>query len=59
MRKTVNQALAGSITVDGDVLAAPDSELYVIVFTVEPGSEDASRLDLLRVMGAQSFARAV
>jgi transcriptional regulator with XRE-family HTH domain len=58
VRKTVNHPLAGSITADCDVLAAPDSELYVIVLTVEPGSEDASRLDLLRVMGTQSFAKA-
>jgi hypothetical protein len=26
--------------------------------TAEPGSEDASRLDLLRFMGTQSFASA-
>jgi len=57
VRKTVNHPLAGPITVDCDVLTAPDTELYV-VFTAEPGSEDASRLDLLRVMGIQSFAKA-
>jgi MmyB-like transcription regulator ligand binding domain len=50
VRKTVNHPLAGPIT--------PDSDLYVVVFTVEPGSEDASRLDLLRAMGPQSFANA-
>jgi transcriptional regulator with XRE-family HTH domain len=58
VRKTVNHPLAGPIAVECDVLAAPDSEVYVVVFTVEPGSGDASRLDLLRVMGTQSFAKA-
>jgi transcriptional regulator with XRE-family HTH domain len=56
VRKTVNHPMVGPITVDCDVLTAPDSELYVVVFTAEPGSADASRLDLLRVMGTQSFA---
>jgi hypothetical protein len=58
VRKTVNHPLVGPITVDCDVLTAPDTDLYVVLFTVEPGSEDASRLDLLRVMGTQSFAKA-
>jgi transcriptional regulator with XRE-family HTH domain len=57
VRKTVNHPLVGPITVDCDVLTAPETELHVILFTVEPGSEDASRLDLLRVMGIQSFAK--
>jgi hypothetical protein len=50
--------MAGPITVDCDVLAAPDTDLYVVVFTVEPGSEDASRLDLLRATGTQSSTSA-
>jgi transcriptional regulator with XRE-family HTH domain len=57
-RKTANHPLAGPVTVDCDVLAAPDGDLYVVVFAVEPGSQDASRLDLLRVTGTQSFASA-
>lgn len=57
VRKTVNHPLVGPITADCDVLTTPDTELYVVVFTAEPGSEDASRLDLLRVTGTQSFAR--
>jgi transcriptional regulator with XRE-family HTH domain len=58
VRKTVHHSLVGPVTVDCDVLTAPDSELHVVVFTAEPGSEDASRLDLLRVTGSQSFAKA-
>jgi hypothetical protein len=56
VRKTVNHSLVGAISVDCDALTAPDSDLHVVVFTVDPGSQDAFRLDLLRVMGAQSFA---
>jgi transcriptional regulator with XRE-family HTH domain len=58
VRKIVNHPLAGPIAVDCDVLTAPDSELYVVMFTAEPGSQDASRLDLLRVTGTQTFAGA-
>lgn len=49
MRKTVNHPRAGTIAVDCDVLAVPESELYVVVFTAEPGSEDARRLSTLSV----------
>ncbi len=38
VRKTVSHPLVGPITVDCDVLTAPDTELHVVVFTVEPGS---------------------
>ena len=58
VRKTVEHAMVGPIAVDCDVLSVPDTELYVVVFTVEPGAEDASRLDPLRVMGTQSFVHA-
>lgn len=51
-------SLVSPVAVDGDVLTAPDSELYVVMFTVEPGSEAAYRLDLLRAMGLRpSHAR--
>jgi hypothetical protein len=56
--KTVNHRMVGPIDVDCDVLTAPDSELYVVVFTVEPGSDAASRLDMLRVVGTQTFTNA-
>ncbi len=45
----------GPVTLDCAVLAVPDTDLYVIVFTTEAGTPDASRLDLLRVMGTQPF----
>jgi hypothetical protein len=38
------------------VLTAPGSDLRIVVYTVVPGSEDASKLDLLRVAGLQPVA---
>ena len=55
-RKTVQNALVGPITFDCDVLAAPGSDLKIVVYTVVPGSEDAAKLDLLRVSAVRAFA---
>jgi len=55
-RKTVHHALVGPITFDCDVLAAPGSDLKIVVYTVVPGSEDAAKLDLLRVSAVRTFA---
>jgi transcriptional regulator with XRE-family HTH domain len=52
-RKTATRTAAGPITVDCDVLTAPGGDLRIVVYTVAPGSEDASRLELLRVAGLQ------
>jgi transcriptional regulator with XRE-family HTH domain len=57
-RKTITDTPAGRITVDCDVLAAPGSDLRIVVYTVTPGSEDEARLELLRVTGLQTFAAA-
>lgn len=55
-RKTVDNAIVGPITFDCDVLAAPGSDLKIVVYTVVPGSEDAAKLDLLRVSAVRTFA---
>jgi transcriptional regulator with XRE-family HTH domain len=52
-RKTATTTPVGPITVDCDVLTAPGSDLRIVVYTAVPGSEDASKLDLLRVTGLQ------
>jgi transcriptional regulator with XRE-family HTH domain len=54
-RKTLRTPV-GPIEVDCDTLSVPGSDLRIVVYTVVPGSEDASRLDLLRVTGLQSVA---
>jgi transcriptional regulator with XRE-family HTH domain len=52
-RKTVLSPTVGPVTVDCDILTAPDSDLRIVVYTARAGSEDASKLDLLRVTGLQ------
>lgn len=52
--KTATTTPVGSIEIDCDVLTAPGTDLRIVVYTVAPGSEDASKLDLLRVTGRSS-----
>lgn len=54
-RKTMTQTVVGPITVDCDVLTVPDGDLRIVVYTAVPGSEDAAKLDLLRVTGVERF----
>jgi hypothetical protein len=51
-RKTIDSPTVGLVTLDCDVLATLDGDLRIVVYTARPHSEDASRLDLLRVTGA-------
>jgi transcriptional regulator with XRE-family HTH domain len=55
-RKTATGTPVGPITVDCDVLTVPGSGLRLVVYTTAPGSEDESRLALLRVAGARQFS---
>jgi transcriptional regulator with XRE-family HTH domain len=50
-RKTIGHPLVGEITVDCDVLAYPDTDLKIVIYTAVPGSEDEARLELTRVVG--------
>lgn len=50
--KTVRHPSVGDIHVDCDVLTDSDTDLKIVVFTVAPGSENESKMDLARVMGA-------
>ena len=55
-RKTVVHPDVGPVTVDCDVLRTEGSGLTVIVYTATPGSVDAEKLDLIRVIGLQQMA---
>lgn len=57
-RKIILHPEVGQIEVDCDVFTAAGSDLKVIAYTVEPGSEAAEKLALLRVVGLQSLGRA-
>jgi hypothetical protein len=56
-RKVIQHPEVGHIEVDCDVFTAAGSDLKVIAYTVEPGSEAAEKLALLRVVGLQTLAR--
>jgi transcriptional regulator with XRE-family HTH domain len=54
--KRIVTAAVGTIELDCQILTAENQTERLIVFTAEPGSEDAEKLKLLEVVGNQSFA---
>lgn len=50
-RKTITHPVVGDITLDCDVLTVPGVDLRVVAYTVGAGTEDETKLDLLRVTG--------
>ena len=44
-----------SLTLDCDTLTVQCSDLHIMIFTAEPGTEDAERLALLTVLGTQTL----
>jgi transcriptional regulator with XRE-family HTH domain len=55
-RKTIDHPHAGPLTLDCDVLTVAGSDLRIMIYTAEPGTEDAERLTLLTVLGTQTLA---
>jgi transcriptional regulator with XRE-family HTH domain len=55
-RKTIAHPQVGDITLDCDVLTVAGSDLRIMVYTTEPGTEDAERLALAMVLGTQALA---
>ena len=56
--KTFVHPLVGHLTVDCDVFTVAGTDLRIVTYTAVPGSEDASRFDLLRTVGATAGAPA-
>ncbi|GAA5082324.1 transcriptional regulator with XRE-family HTH domain [Thermocatellispora tengchongensis] len=54
-RKTIDHPHVGAITLDCDVLVVAGDDLRIMIYTAEPGSEDAERLALLAVLGTQAL----
>ncbi|MBI0294556.1 helix-turn-helix domain-containing protein [Streptomyces sp. PRKS01-29] len=54
-RKTIDHPRVGPLTLDCDVLTVAGSDLRIVVYTAEPGTEDAERLALLTVLGTQTL----
>ncbi|MGY5884682.1 helix-turn-helix transcriptional regulator [Modestobacter lacusdianchii] len=54
--KTFLHPLVGQVTMDCDVLTAIGTDLRIVAYTAEPGTEDASRFDLIRTLGTVEAA---
>jgi DNA-binding XRE family transcriptional regulator len=54
-RKVVDHPHVGTLTLDCDVLSVDGSDLRIMIYTAEPGTEDADRLALLTVLGTQTL----
>ena len=54
-RKTIDHPQVGPITLDCDVLRIAGTDLELVVFTAEPGTEEASSLTMIGALGLQSF----
>jgi len=53
--KTIDHPQVGPLTLDCDVLVVAGSDLRIMVYTAEPGTEAAERLALLTVLGTQTL----
>ena len=54
-RKTIEHPQVGRLTLDCDVLRVEGNDLHVLVYSAEPGTEAAEKLELLSVVGTQSL----
>ncbi|MFT3865447.1 MAG: helix-turn-helix transcriptional regulator [Solirubrobacterales bacterium] len=55
-RKVIEHPEVGPILVDCDVLSVRASDMWLIVYSAAPGTEDAEKLALLGVVGLQRMA---
>lgn len=53
--KTIDDPAVGRIAVDCDALLVAADDLRTLVYTAEPGTEDAERLVLAVVLGTQAL----
>lgn len=54
-RKVIDHPAAGPITLDCDVIFVAADDIRLMVYTAEPGTEDAERLALAVVLGTQQM----
>ncbi|GAA3810293.1 helix-turn-helix transcriptional regulator [Streptomyces coacervatus] len=55
-RKTIEHPQVGLLTLDCDLLRVEENDLHILVYSAEPGTEAAEKLDLISVVGTQSLA---
>ena len=54
-RKVVDHPAVGRIALDCDVLIVATDDIRIMIYTAEPGTEDAERLALATVLGTQTL----
>jgi transcriptional regulator with XRE-family HTH domain len=54
-RKVIEHPAVGRITLDCDTLVVAGDDLRIMIYTAEPGTEDAERLALAVVLGTQTL----
>jgi transcriptional regulator with XRE-family HTH domain len=54
-KKIIDHPSVGPIAVDCDTLVVAQDDLRIMVYTAEPGSDDAARLQLAIVLGTQTL----
>jgi transcriptional regulator with XRE-family HTH domain len=54
-RKTIEHPQVGLMTLDCDLLRVEGSDLHILVYSAEPGTEAAEKLELVSVLGIQSL----
>ncbi|MEV4755120.1 helix-turn-helix transcriptional regulator [Micromonospora sp. NPDC049559] len=54
-RKTIDHPHVGAVTLDCDILTVAGSDLRIMVYTAEPGTEDAERLALITTLGIHAL----
>lgn len=57
-RKIIDHPHVGPMTLDCDVLDVVGPDLRIMIYSAEPGTQDAERLALLAVLGTQSLVEA-
>jgi transcriptional regulator with XRE-family HTH domain len=54
-RKTFVHPLVGAITLDCDIMTVTGTDLRIVTYTAEPGTESASQFDLVLTLGVESM----
>ncbi|MEJ2871332.1 helix-turn-helix transcriptional regulator [Actinomycetospora sp. OC33-EN08] len=54
-RKTIDHPAVGPVTLDCDTLVVATDDVRIMVYTADPGTEDAERLELAIVLGTQAL----
>jgi hypothetical protein len=54
--KTILHPEVGPLTLNCDILTVAGTDLNVIVYTADPASPDAEKLELIRILGLQRFS---